>query len=148
MKRYLVIGAVATLTLAGCAGGEPGEAEAPASAPAAAAASPGGPVAPLPGGKVVEVKMITDEKGSYFEPADFEVRKGDVIRFTLAQGVHNAHFLPDSNSGVNGLPAAGPLLQLPGQTTDVLVDWDAGAHFYQCDPHALLGMVGHVTVTQ
>ncbi len=148
MKRYLVIGAVATLLLAGCAGGEPHEAAATASEPATASASGGGPVTPLPGGKVIEVKMVTDENGNYFEPADFEVRKGDVIRFTLAQGVHNAHFVADSNPGAKGLPGAGPLLQLPGQTTDVLVDWDPGEHFYQCDPHALLGMVGHIKVVQ
>ena len=146
MKRYLGIGAIATILLAGCAGSEHEGAEASASAPAASPAASGGAVTPLPGGKVVEVKMVTDEKGSYFEPANFEVRKGDVIRFTLTQGVHNAHFPPDSNAGVSGLPGAGPLLQLPGQTTDVLVDWDPGEHFFQCDPHALLGMVGRVTV--
>jgi plastocyanin len=146
MNRYSVIGAVATLLLAGCAGSEPAESDSAAGAPAASSAAAGGAVTPLPGGKVVEVKMITDEKGNYFEPADFEVKKGDVIRFTLAQGVHNANFVADSNPGVQGLPPASPLLQLPGQTTDVLVDWDPGKHFYQCDPHALLGMVGHVTV--
>ena len=145
MNRYLVIGAVATLLLAGCSA-EHDEAEPPANAPAASGGG-NGAVTPLPGGKIVEVKMITDEKGNYFEPANFEVKKGDVIRFTLAQGVHNANFVADSNPGVQGLPTASPLLQLPGQTTDVLVDWDPGKHFYQCDPHALLGMVGHVTVT-
>ena len=147
MKRYLVIGAVATLLLAGCAG-DSREAETPAGTPATPSASAGGSVTPLPGGRIVEVKMITDEKGNYFEPANIEVKKGDVIRFTLAQGVHNAHFLPDSNPGVQGLPAVGPLLQLPGQTTDVLVDWEPGEHFFQCDPHALLGMIGHVKVVQ
>jgi plastocyanin len=69
-----------------------------------------------------------------------------VIRYTLVQGVHNAHFLPDSNPGKPGLPPAGPLLQVPGQTYDVKVTWDAGSYYYQCDPHALLGMVGRVTV--
>jgi plastocyanin len=77
---------------------------------------------------------------------NFEARRGDVIRYTLISGVHNVNFLADSNRGKSGLPAAGPMLQLPMQRYDVKVTWDPGRYFYQCDPHALLGMVGYVTV--
>lgn len=111
--------------------------------------TPAGDVAPTPdaGRTVVEVDMLTDDAGNnVFSPADLAVRQGDVIRFVLRNGVHNAHFLPDSNPGVRGLPPAGPLLQLPGQTYDVKVTWQEGRYYYQCDPHALLGMIGHVTV--
>ncbi|MFL5576746.1 MAG: plastocyanin/azurin family copper-binding protein [Gemmatimonadaceae bacterium] len=38
------------------------------------------------------------------------------------------------------------MLQLPGQTIDVKVNWAPGTHYFQCDPHAALGMVGHVKV--
>jgi hypothetical protein len=39
----------------------------------------------------------TDEQGNnIFRPAEFEAKEGDVIRYTLVPGVHNAHFLPDS----------------------------------------------------
>ena len=146
MMRYLTSGLLGvSLLLAGCAGGDQPTAEGPAATPSTTSASAGA-VTPDPGGKVIEVEMITDEDGSYFKPADFEAHRGDVIRFKLVQGVHNAHFLPDSNPGKAGLPAAGALLQLPGQTTDVKVDWEPGSYFYQCDPHALLGMVGRVKV--
>ncbi|MEO7963869.1 MAG: plastocyanin/azurin family copper-binding protein [Gemmatimonadaceae bacterium] len=106
-----------------------------------------GPQTPDPGGKVIPVEMATDAKGNNsFTPNNVEASKGDVIRYTLVQGVHNVHFLPDSNPGVTGLPPASQLLQLPGQTEDVKVTWGAGRYYFQCDPHALLGMVGHVVV--
>jgi plastocyanin len=60
--------------------------------------------------------------------------------------VHNAHFLPDSNPTLHGLPREEPLLQLPGQTHDVKVTFDPGKYYFHCDPHALLGMKGHVVV--
>lgn len=97
-------------------------------------------------GKVIEVELITDEKGNYFKPSKFEVHRGDLIRFKLVAGVHNVHFLPDSNPGKQGLPAASDLLQLPGQTYDVKVSFEPGKYYFQCDPHAALGMKGHVKV--
>ena len=97
-------------------------------------------------GRVVVVELYTDEKGNYFKPANFEVHRGDTIRFTLASGVHNVHFLADSNPGKMDLPAASPFLQLPGQTHDLFVTMAPGKYFYQCDPHALLGMVGRIEV--
>jgi plastocyanin len=70
-----------------------------------------------------------------------------VVRYTLVSGVHNVNFLPDSNPGAQGLPAApGAMLQLPEQTYDVKVASPPGRYYFQCDPHALLGMVGHLTV--
>jgi len=127
-----------------CGGGE--EAEHEEDEPEEAAVA-GGPVQPAPGGKIITVEMITDEKGNnVFRPAEFEAHKGDVIRYTLVVGVHNVNFLPDSNPGVAGLPGPAPMLQVPGQTFDVLVTWDPGRYTFQCDPHALLGMIGHVKV--
>jgi plastocyanin len=96
---------------------------------------------------VITVKMLTDGTGNRFEPATVDAKKGDVIRYTLESGVHNVHFLPDSNPGRQGLPAtASDYLQLPGQTYDVKVGWEPGSYYYQCDPHAVLGMIGHVNV--
>ena len=66
---------------------------------------------------------------------------------TLISGVPNVNFLADSNPGKAGLPAVSAMLQLPMQMHDVKVTWDSGRYFYQCDPHALLGMTGHLTVT-
>ena len=97
-------------------------------------------------GKVIEVELITDEKGNYFKPSKFEVHRGDLIRFKLVAGVHNVHFLPDSNPGKTGLPPVSDFLQLPDQTYDLLVTLQPGKYYFQCDPHALLGMIGHLEV--
>ena len=138
---------VAGVVGAACGGG--GEQKAAPAPAGQAAGQAGGPVTPGPGGKVITVEMNTDDQGNNrFTPADFEANQGDVIRFTLVTGVHNAHFLADSNPGAQGLPPAGPLLQVPGQTYDVAVSFPPGRYFYQCDPHALLGMIGHVTVKE
>jgi plastocyanin len=149
MKAYrLEATLLLALTLAACTGG--GD-SAPKSEPAAtqptASAATGTDLTPDPGGKVITVEMSTDEKGSYFSPAEINASKGDVIRYTLKVGVHNVHFLPDSNAGKSGYPSApSEFLQLPGQTYDVKVQMVPGSYSYQCDPHAALGMKGHVIV--
>src|SRR3990172_7517877 len=114
-----------------------------AAAPGADAAAPS--VAAT--GKVITIMMITDEKSSRFEPSEIEAHRGDVLRFTIGVGVHNVNFLADSNPGIPDLPPASELLQLPGQTLDITVDFPAGKTLYfQCDPHAALGMRGHLKV--
>jgi plastocyanin len=102
---------------------------------------------PDPGGKIIVVQMMTDEQGNNrFDPSEVEAHHGDVVRFTLKTGVHNVHFLPDSNKVKTGLPAASALLQLPGQTIDLKVSLPEGKYYFQCDPHAALGMKGRLEV--
>lgn len=143
-----VLGLATVVSLAACGGdGQASEGSAPATASTATPPAPGGPLTPDPGGKVITVEMETDAQGNnLFEPANVEARKGDVIRYMLVAGVHNANFLPDSNGARPNLPGQGPLLQLPGQTYDVKVTLDPGKYYFHCDPHALLGMTGHLTV--
>lgn len=100
-----------------------------------------------PTGTVIEVKM-SSIGGERFIPADIEARRGDVIRFVLESGVHNVSFPSDRNPAGVSLPGTGPFLQLPGQTYDVVVDFPTGDYFYQCDPHAALGMVGTIKVRE
>ena len=114
-------------------------ARAPSAAPAAASA-----VALT--GRVIEITMHTDDKGNYFQPAKIEAAPGDLLRFKLATGVHNVNFLADSNPGRTGLPAPSAFLQLPGQTYDVPLTFGTGHFYFQCDPHALLGMVARLEV--
>ena len=139
---------IATSALAACGGGE--STPATDSTPATSQPSPavaGGPQTPDPGRKVVTVEMLTDDQGNnIFRPAEFEVHRGDVIRYTLVSGVHNVNFVADSNPGKVGLPPAGPMLQLPGQTHDIKVTWAPGHYYFHCDPHALLGMKGRLEV--
>lgn len=128
-------------------------AETPAATTTTTASGGGGewsttPLTPESGRKVVEVQMETDAQGNNkFTPAKFEVHQGDVVRFTLKSGVHNVHFLADSNRTRTGyISKASDLLQLPGQTLDVKINWPEGKYYFQCDPHALLGMIGHMEV--
>ena len=149
-KLALVLAVFGTTVLgAACGGGSGGDAAGggtPTPTPSTQPTS-GGPQSPDAGGKVIVVEMMTDAEGNNrFSPNEFEAHQGDVIRFTLVQGVHNAHFVADSSPGVQGLPPVGQLLQVPGQTEDVKVTWAPGRYFFQCDPHALLGMVGRVKV--
>jgi plastocyanin len=95
---------------------------------------------------VVEIRMVSDERGNYFEPATVEVKRGDVLRFTLVSGIHNASFPADRNPTKTGLPAPTELLQAEGQTRDVPLNLAPGEYTYQCDPHAAMGMVGKVVV--
>ena len=144
--RLALLFSLVGIVAAACGGGE--KAAPDTTATAVPAEQPaGGPQTPDEGGTVIAVEMVTDDKGNNrFIPNDFEAKKGDVIRFTLVQGVHNAHFLPDSNPGLQGLIATTQLLQLPGQSEDIKVTWGPGTYYYQCDPHALLGMIGHLTI--
>ena len=139
-------GVLALSLVVACGGGD-GNAGAPgraSGAPGAAASQPRSDVKLT--GRIVEVTMHTDEKGNYFEPANFAVTEGDVVRFKLVTGVHNVHFLPDSNRSAKWMPPMSLYLQLPGQTIDIPMTFGEGVFYYQCDPHALLGMVGRITV--
>jgi plastocyanin len=99
-----------------------------------------------PTGKTIKIQMVSDEKGNYFSPNDIEAHRGDLLQFTLKTGVHNVHFLPDSNPGKSNLPPASDFLQLPGQTFDFLVALAPGKYQFLCDPHAALGMVARLEV--
>ena len=117
-------------------------------APAAPTATSSPAPSVNPTGKVLVVELYSDDKGNYFKPAKLEVHRGDLIRFTLKSGVHNVHFLPDSNPGAQGLPPASEFLQIPEQTWDFVVGLAAGHYYFQCDPHALLGMKGRLEVEE
>ena len=140
MKPALLSALALSAGLAAC--GEPSKKE-----PATTETSPAAAAAPAaPTGSVIVIKMITDDKGNYFEPKEVEARPGDVLRLTLVSGVHNLHFPAEKNPAVQGLPPATELLQLPGQTLDVPVTLKPGKYFFQCDPHAALGMTGELEV--
>jgi plastocyanin len=129
-----------------CGAGQENKARDTTSTPAAASTVPGSPMTPKAGRRVIVVEMSTDDRGvNKFTPNDVQAESGDVLRFTLVAGVHNVDFVADSNRAVQA-PAPAPMLQAPGQTFDVAVDWPRGRYYFQCDPHALLGMTGHVAV--
>lgn len=144
--HHIVFAALASTVLAACAGKETPATSTDSSATAAPAASRSAAPAATPTGKVITVELNSDGNGNYFKPAEIEAHRGDVIRYTLKSGVHNVHFLPDSNPGKANLPPASDMLQLPNQTLDIPVNFEAGTYYFQCDPHAALGMKGHLKV--
>ncbi len=134
----------AALVIAGCGAGTPGESSATGSGETGSAPAAEASVAPT--GTVIEVAMITDGAGNYFEPSEIRARRGDVLRFKLVSGVHNVSFPADQASVRTQLPEVGPYLQIPGQTYDVVVTMEPGTYGFVCDPHAALGMVGTLEV--
>ena len=134
----------AALTFVACGGDA---SKSPANTPSASAPTPGASKAPAPTGRSITIEMTSDEKGNYFKPNEIEAKPGDVLHFVLVTGVHNVHFLADSNPGATDLPPASAFAQLPGQATDIPVTMAPGkSYYFQCDPHAALGMKGHVKV--
>jgi plastocyanin len=148
MKQVTVFGSrfsalvLAAGIIAACSGEGGGDAG------STSAGAPSGQAAPsvTPTGKVITVEMYTDGTGNYFKPKEIEAHRGDIVRFVLKSGVHNVNFLADSNPGKTGLPKVSDFLQLPGQEYDVLVSLAPGKYYFQCDPHALLGMIGQLEV--
>ena len=149
MTRLTTLALLATFALTACSGEQQPapDANPQPAAPAPTASNMGENLTPDPGGKIIVVQMMTDDQGNNrYDPAEIEAHPGDVIRYTLKSGVHNANFLPDSNAGKTNLPPATPLLQLPGQTIDIKVTMAPGKYYFHCDPHALLGMKGKLEV--
>ena len=140
MRNYLYLSS-AVIALAACSGDqkESGENEAQENAaPASAAATATG--------DTITIEAYSDGTGNYFKPNKIEAHQGDVLHFVLKSGVHNVHFLPDSNTIKTGLPPAGDMLQLPDQAYDLVVNLQEGQYYFQCDPHAMLGMKGTLEV--
>jgi plastocyanin len=147
MQKYVrALGAAAAVASLIACGSDLGTAGASTDAEAAATPAPSGTGAST--GTVHIVEMITDpaDGANKYVPAALTVKQGDVIRYVLRTGVHNVNFLRDSNPGKAGLPVASPMLQLPEQTHDVVVNFGSGHYYYHCDPHVPLGMKGHVMV--
>lgn len=153
--RFLSVATLAAvLALSACGGDSATTGGAhPGLPPAAAAPSASPTAAPValgenaePGGRVIEIQMVTDERGNRYEPDTVRARRHDVLRFVLVTGVHNVSFPAEGNPGVRGLPAPSELLQAPGQAREYVVGLSPGSYLFQCDPHAALGMTGTLIV--
>jgi plastocyanin len=162
MTRDLMkLPAIALLALAAaCGGGDEqaastdtaaqGTETAAAPAPAADASAPAAPA--TGSGTVHDVKMVTTQNGASgeFQPATLTVKRGDRIRWTMADGTapHNVSFsLAQGNPAGFTPPADSPLYTQAGQNFEVPADWAPGTYNYVCMPHAGMGMRGSITVT-
>lgn len=156
--------------LVACGGGENKAADT-AAAPAAAApatdtAAAAAAAAPAAAGAAAaitgtthEVKMIGDEKGYRYEPAEITVKAGDGIKFVNVKGgPHNIAFdeatfpaaakaqmsanMPESNGSLSG-----KMLVTDGEAYTVSFgNVPAGTYEGVCTPHAAMNMKIKITV--
>jgi plastocyanin len=174
MRFYALAFAASALVLGACGGGEKSadtSAAASTAAPADSASATAGTAGATGGaaggtasaqpatGQTVEVKMIGDEKGYRFEPANVTVKQGDAVKFTMVSGgPHNVAF---DESGIvaagkdqlaaNIPNAAAPLTSqmMMNANEAVTISFAGvapGTYNYHCTPHLAMGMKGVVTV--
>lgn len=137
-----------------------------AAAPAAGATTAAAPATPAAGapapitGKTVEVKMIGDDKGYRFDPANITIKQGDGIKFIMASGgPHNVAFDPATipaaaktvlaaNMGPNQIAElSGPLVSAPNEAYTIsFANVPPGKYDFHCTPHLAMGMKGTITV--
>ena len=114
---------------------------------AAACTAPRGEVTPGPGGKVIVIEATTDEKGNFFTPNEIEAPQGRCASVHAQDRSSQRQFSSGFRIPVKPVSRLrASMLQLPGQTLDIPVNFAAGKYYFQCDPHAALGMKGHLEV--
>lgn len=100
---------------------------------------------------IIIVKMIEESTAVWrFEPADITVRSGDVIRFVQEDIMpHNVEFTSFPEEAAIDDILMGRFLLTKGEVYEINVDarFEIGLYKYICTPHAPLGMVGTITVT-
>ena len=164
--RFLGFAIVSSaLVLGACSGGGEQKADS-AAAPAAdttaqAATTPAAPAGAAAAitGTTHEVKMVGDEKGYRFEPADITVKAGDGIKFTMVSGgPHNVAFDPATiPADVKGQLSANmpnqqgelssPLFSNPNESYTIsFANIKPGQYPFHCTPHLAMNMKGTITV--
>ena len=168
MRFYGLALVASALVLTACSGGDKGRddstatgdsanAMAPAGGTATTAAATGGTAAPITG-KTHEVKMIGDDKGYRFEPADLTIKAGDGVKWVMVSGgPHNVAF----DQAALGAAAAQISANMPNQMAPLASPYESeagssytvsfanvpgGKYEYVCQPHAAMNMKGTITV--
>lgn len=154
--------ATSTILLAACGGGDQTPAADSAAMPAPTTETPApttgtATAAPITG-TTHEVRMVGDEKGYRFEPADITVKAGDGIKFLMVSGgPHNVAFdaatLPaDARDQLlanmpNSTDGSSPMMMNADESwTLSLGNVKPGSYPYNCTPHLAMGMKGTITV--
>ncbi len=157
--RFTGLALVATFaTLGACGGGgEQAASQSGAATPAASGSATAAAAAMPATGKTVEIKMVGDEKGYRFEPANVTINVGDALKFTVVSGMpHNVAFTNVPAAARAQLQAnmpeamgdlMGKMLLAAGDTYTVsFAGLVAGKYDFNCTPHIANNMVGTVTV--
>ena len=166
--RFLGFAVVSSaIVLGACSGGGDKAADTAAVAPAATDTTPAATTTPAPAtgamapitGQTHEVKMVGDDKGYRFEPANITVKAGDGIKFTMVSGgPHNVAFDPatipadvkpqlSANMPNQQGELSSPLFSNAGESyTMSFANVKPGQYPYHCTPHLAMGMKGTITV--
>ena len=109
-------------------------------------------------GTTHEVKMVGDEKGYRFDPANITLKAGDGIKVVMVSGgPHNVAFdpatLPEDVKGQlaanmpNATDFSSPMFLNAGETYTIsFAGIKPGTYPYNCTPHLAMGMKGEITV--
>jgi len=152
----VLVAAVAALSA--CGGGDKAATDTSAAAQPAPSGAASGTAAAAPvTGTWHEVKMIGDEKGYKFDPADLTIKAGDGVRWVMVTGApHNVSFQNVAADARTQLSANMPN-QLSDLTSPMLLNANekyevsfagvkAGKYDYVCQPHLATNMKGSITV--
>lgn len=165
MRFYGLALVASAAVLGACGGGEKtadtsNAAAAPAAAAPAAAAPAAGAVAKVPAtGTTHTVKMLSDDKGYRFDPADITIKSGDAIKFVTISGQpHNIAFDPatlpadvkaqlDANMDNKMAELQSPMLMNPNEEYTISFGGiKPGTYEFHCTPHLAMNMKGTITV--
>jgi plastocyanin len=156
--------AAAFAALSACGGGDTSstaDTSASATAGQTTAAAPTGGAATGAAAAVTgtwhEVKMVGDEKGYRYEPADITIKAGDGVRWTMVTGgPHNVSF-QNVAADARGQLSANMPNQLSDLTSPMFMNANEkyevsfanvkpGKYDYVCQPHLMNNMKGSITV--
>jgi len=164
MRFYGLALLAGAVVLGACGGGEKpatdtATAAAPAASPSAAAPAAGAVAKIAATGATHEVKMIGDDKGYRFEPANLTIKSGDAVKFVMISGgPHNVAFDPntvpadskaqlDANMDQKMSELSSPLLLNPNEAYIVSFGGvKPGQYPFHCTPHLPMNMKGVITV--
>jgi plastocyanin len=166
MRFYGLALFASAAVLGACGGGEnkgtttDSAASATTTTPAATTPAAGGAAAAAPiTGTTHEVKMVGDDKGYRFEPANITVKSGDAIKFVMVSGgPHNVAFDPATipaaakaqlmaNMPQQMSELSSPMMMNPNESYTISFGGiPAGQYPYHCTPHLAMNMKGVITV--
>ena len=127
---------------------------------AAPATGATGTATPAPAtGQTHEVRMVGDEKGYRFDPADITIKQGDAIKWIMVSGApHNVAFDPatvpadvkaqlSANMPNQQGELSSPMFMNAGEEYTIsFANIKPGTYPYICTPHLAMGMKGTITI--
>ena len=164
MRFYGLALLTSAAVLGACGGGEKQAADTTTkAAPPAAAAPAAAPTSTVPKvaatGQTHEIKMIGDDKGYRFDPADITIKSGDAVKFVMVTGgPHNVAFdgetmAPDAKAQLDAnmdqkmSELSSPMLMNPNEAYVISFGGvKPGKYTFHCTPHLAMNMKGSITV--